>query len=385
MLILTFFKGAFNMKKQTFSRRPNNSGTVVKLSGKRRKPFIAKVTTGYDEIDGSQKQTSIGSFATRQEALEALSIYSMTKRNNISTEQLEVLGGNSYKVVSSFINRDLPTFEDIFTILYDTSFTNLTTSRQKAYKSAFKRLQTLHAQKINDISLFDLQDTIDKSSYEVGDKVLNDMKTICVKVFEYAVIHQYIKRDQDFTNYIQIKSKVIKEKEVNQRIFTNEEIQRLMALNTIESKIVLTYILTGCRPNELWNLKPSQIHLHEIYEGKEISYLITGSKTNAGKNRCVPIHKLIEPYITEVLNALKFKNQYYYRTNIFEPLMSSLNMLHIPYDTRHTFATLAKLYKVDDFSRKRIMGHKSNNITDDVYTHTLYSVLYEEINKIKIY
>ena len=30
-------------RKTTYKRRPNNSGTVVKLSGKRRKPYCARV------------------------------------------------------------------------------------------------------------------------------------------------------------------------------------------------------------------------------------------------------------------------------------------------------------------------------------------------------
>ncbi|STO37556.1 Uncharacterised protein [Gallibacterium anatis] len=32
-------------------RLPNGYGSVFKLSGKRRKPFIARKTIGYDEID----------------------------------------------------------------------------------------------------------------------------------------------------------------------------------------------------------------------------------------------------------------------------------------------------------------------------------------------
>ena len=73
-----------------------------------------------------------------------------------------------------------------------------------------------------------------------------------------------------------------------------------------------------------------------------------------------------------------------YRIKSFAPLMEELNLNHTPYDTRHTFATLTKIYKVDDFARKRIMGHKSNDLTDDTYTHTFKQNLYDEINKIQI-
>lgn len=96
--------------------------------------------------------------------------------------------------------------------------------------------------------------------------------------------------------------------------------------------------------------------------------MITGSKTEAGKDRIIPIHKTIQPFIVELLNAhddyliipgsTPNANQYY-RNHYFSKLMDRLNMNHTPYDTRHTFSTLAKLYKTDEFTRKRIMGHKS--------------------------
>ena len=78
-------------------------------------------------------------------------------------------------------------------------------------------------------------------------------------------------------------------------------------------------------------------------------------------------------------------NQYIeFRKNIFNNLMEQLNFTHTPYDTLHTFNTLAKLYNVNDFSRKRIVGHKSKDITDDVYTHTILNKLFDEMQKIKL-
>ena len=80
----------------------------------------------------------------------------------------------------------------------------------------------------------------------------------------------------------------------------------------------------------------------------------------------------------------KFDTPANFRSKCFYPYMDKLGLAHTPYDTRHTFATLAKLYSVDEFCRKRIMGHKSKDITDDVYTHTFKFKLFEEINKIEI-
>ena len=58
---------------------PNGYGSVSKLSGKRRKPYVARITTGweYDEEKESFKQLrpSLGTFAKRSEALAALAEY----------------------------------------------------------------------------------------------------------------------------------------------------------------------------------------------------------------------------------------------------------------------------------------------------------------------
>lgn len=55
---------------------PNGFGTVYKLSGNRRNPYVAKKTKGW-EIDpktGKSKQlyTVVGYYSTRKEALTAL-------------------------------------------------------------------------------------------------------------------------------------------------------------------------------------------------------------------------------------------------------------------------------------------------------------------------
>lgn len=58
---------------------PNGFGSVYKLPGKRRKPWAASKTTGW-EIDtktnqAKQVKKAIGYFSTRKEALEALTRY----------------------------------------------------------------------------------------------------------------------------------------------------------------------------------------------------------------------------------------------------------------------------------------------------------------------
>ena len=55
-------------------KRANGAGSVYKLGGKRRKPWIARFTTGYDD-QGNQTRLTIGTYATKKEAQTALDAY----------------------------------------------------------------------------------------------------------------------------------------------------------------------------------------------------------------------------------------------------------------------------------------------------------------------
>lgn len=72
--------------------------------------------------------------------------------------------------------------------------------------------------------------------------------------------------------------------------------------------------------------------------------------------------------------------QYY---NRFKNLTCALGMDHSPHETRHTFATLAKETKVDEYCLKLILGHNIADLTERVYTHRKKEQLLEEIKKIE--
>ena len=69
--------------------------------------------------------------------------------------------------------------------------------------------------------------------------------------------------------------------------------------------------------------------------------------------------------------------------NRFNKVMKQLNMNdHRPHETRHSFITLAKDYKVDEYVLKMIVGHKTADITERVYTHRTQSQLFAEMQKV---
>ena len=57
-------------------------------------------------------------------------------------------------------------------------------------------------------------------------------------------------------------------------------------------------------------------------------------------------------------------------------------MKHRLHDARHTFIIKAKFYKVDEYILKIIVGHKIDDVTENVYTHRTDVDLLKEINKI---
>ena len=372
-----------------FKRRPNGSGTVVKLSGRRRKPYCARVTL--DErnlINGEKKKLVIGTFETYLEALNALSLYSLTKNNTISKKEAMEIDPEVYQKVQDKMSKKVPTFLDIYYILDKDEFSLLSPHTQNSMHGAIKHLKKLHYLKIDQITLRMIQDVFDEDGSNHSTQV--HMKTICTKVFRYAVINQCIERNDDYTSYIRIAK--YEESDMH-RPYTINEILALKKADTPEAHIMLIFIYTGVRINELLNINRDNIHIDEKCDddGTErlISYMITGSKTKAGKNRIVPIHDDIKQFvIDELLKPEKRLVDVTYANFTTRTVLIKVNKLlnthHTMHDTRKTFATLCQMNNLNVYIRKKVLGHRMNDITFDVYTNESKNRLWTEVNKIKV-
>lgn len=372
-----------------YKRRPNGSGTVVKLSGRRRKPFCAKVTLDERNLtNGEKKRLVIGTFETYQEALNALSLYSLTVNNTISKKEAMEIDPEVYQKVQDKMSKKVPTFLDIYYILDKDEFSLLSPQTQNSMHGAIKHLKKLHYLKIDQITLRMIQDVFDEDGSNHSTQV--HMKTICTKVFRYAVVNQCIERNDDYTSYIRIAK--YEESDMH-RPYTINEILALKKADTPEAHIMLIFIYTGVRINELLNINRDNIHIDEKCDddGTErlISYMITGSKTKAGKNRIVPIHDDIKQYvIDELLKPEKRLVDVTYANFTTRTVLIKVNKLlnthHTMHDTRKTFATLCQMNNLNVYIRKKVLGHRMNDITFDVYTNESKNRLWTEINKIKV-
>ena len=55
-------------------RNPNGFGCVFKLNGKRRKPYVARITTGWTD-EGKQIYKNLGTYSNYKEAMQVLNDY----------------------------------------------------------------------------------------------------------------------------------------------------------------------------------------------------------------------------------------------------------------------------------------------------------------------
>lgn len=70
-------------KKHVYHRRSRGTGSIVKLSGNRKKPFVVNVTIGRDEDTGRQIKKCLGTFKSREDAETALSAYNLQRKGLI--------------------------------------------------------------------------------------------------------------------------------------------------------------------------------------------------------------------------------------------------------------------------------------------------------------
>lgn len=321
-------------------RLPNGYGSVSKLSGKRRKPWRASLPLQIAlQQDGTYKEIRpvLGYYRTRSEALQALAEFNRDP---------------------AIFNATVMTFSQLYELWAKEKYKDATKNTVSLYKVAYSRCEPIKNQKLSKLtnrSLQRLADTV-ASTYSTRKAVCE----LLSQVFRFAVKNNIIDR-----NPAESLQKGKQEVKIKRRPFTPEEVEKLWnEPQSMERDCVLILIYTGMRVNELYTLKTADAHLAD-------RYVIGGSKTEAGKNRIIPLSRKIMWLIeglqgsgTERLLLPDHKTHgYYARINRY---LAKIN--HKPHDTRYTFASLAENAGLPRLTTAKIMGHASGNITQDLYT-----------------
>lgn len=341
-------------------KKANGNGSISKLSGIRRKPYIARVTLGWDEKTGRQIRKTIGTFVTQKEAQKALIDY---LDNPYDLDLANIL------------------FKDVYEKWSRLKYPKVSHSAILGYQSAYNNVEKLHNMKIKDIKARHLQEAIDSCSK--GQATKKKIKFLFGQMFAYAMQNDIITKD--YSEFVDIGKA---SEESKREPFSNKEIGLLWKhIDNIEFiDTILIMIYSGFRIGELLELETKNIDL--------INMTMTGGlKTEAGKNRLVPIHPKILPLIEKRYNkdnqyliinfkGMKMKYDNYYKEK-FIPIMEQLNMKHRPHDCRHTFATLLSNANANATAIKKMIGHESYVTTEKIYTHKDIEELRKNVELIK--
>lgn len=319
---------------------PNSYGSVTKLSGKRRKPWIVRLTDGYTIENGTthQNRKTLGYYKTRSEALAALAEYNKKPYD---------------------INIASVTFAEIYK-LWIAGKINVTQHSMTRYGIMFDHSKPLHDYPMSAIRVKDMQQILDSGS--LGYATQRVLLSLWSQMFDYALANDIV--DKDYSAFVKVSAAAPEE---IHKPFTEADIDKLWE-NLQTADLILILIYTGFRCGELLKIKPSDINTAD--------WTVTGgSKTEAGRNRIVPIHTRIQPLITARLEACRsdtlLNGMTYSQLNTaFKRTLSDCGIsTHLLHDTRHTFATRADNYGLNPICIKRILGHADKDVTGKVYTH----------------
>lgn len=359
-------------------RNPNGYGGISHLGGNRRNPFRVRITSGWecDEKTGRMKQkySTLGYYPTRKAAMMALAKYNESP----------------YDIDASKV-----TLKEVYEKWSLRHFVDMGESSRAQYKALFKKFKTVENMKMTDIRKMHLQSIFDNNP-DLSQSYQNKMKSLLKQIYKYCIEHDIVQKD--YSQFIAITAKG--KKESIHAPFKPEEIRLLWDnlnfgtplqyskkdtrdIYPVDTVLILIY--TGMRPGELLIVENDNVFLED-------RYIIGGFKTEAGKDRVIPIHEDIYPLIKKRKEQggkylIKYKSDNpptleQYRNYFWDPIIESFKLSHLPHDGRHTFATFADQAEINPMMVKRIMGHSIQDITQGVYTHKEAPELVEAVNKI---
>lgn len=351
-------------------RMGNGNGSVFKMKDKRRKPWRAVVTLKieYDEEKGKsiQKRRLIGNYATQKEAMAALNDY-LQNPYDIDTHKI--------------------TFSELYERWSSEHFEKIVPSAARTWKSAYSYFKPLYDMRFMDIRPNHIEGCIRDA--DIGGSTKQRMKSLCNMLYRYALKYEIVT-----VNYASLCDSVKRPAPQIIRIPFSEEEERILWDNVAFPFVdmVLIGIYSGWRPQELAILKIADVDLeNRTFTG--------GLKTDAGRNRTIPIHsKIYELVKQNYEKAVEMESEYLFNDENgqqgtfltydkyrgrFNKINKKLHLSHKPHDTRHTFITKGKAAGMDEYLLKIIVGHEISDVTEKVYTHRTIEELKSEIEKIQ--
>lgn len=342
-------------------RLPNGFGQISRVKGNLRSPYRAMVTVGKTP-EGHPICKLLqprAYFPTYNDAYTALLEYNR----------------DPYAMESK-------TLAELYTMWSDDFFVDLSESAISKYKQCWRYCSDIQHMRVRDIRVRHVRSIMDKSD---SAQTVKYIKTMFNLMLDKAV--EYEMTDKNYARMFNLDKSITKavSTTVKKHIpFEDWEIQRIEEnINALPAaKLILIQCYSGWRPRELITLKREDVNINDwTFTG--------GMKSDAGKNRVVPIHSKIRDWVKEYYDH---GEEYLFGKMTYNRLLQQFNDVvyylelkneHRPHDGRAHFITACKNAGVDEYAIKYMVGHAIRDITEDVYTTRSVEWLREEIEKIK--
>ena len=371
-------------------RLPNGFGTITELKGRNlRNPFRVMVSVGKDmygkPIHKSLKPQSM--FPTYKEAYEALLQYNR----------------DPYELDSVL------TVEELYKKWSDKYFKGLSSDASaRTIKAAWAYCSSVYNIRARDLRARHIKGCIEEGYIVTNDgvkryaspSIKTRIKSLFNLMLDYAEEYEIV--DKNYARTFKLSEDIVKDIANAKRDhidYTKEEMQKLWSnlydVNYVD--VVLIQCYSGWRPQELGLLELKNIDL-------ENWFFTGGIKTEAGKDRMVPIHPKIRNLVKDrYKEALSLGSDYLinctdvkthrnstkmtydkYRNRLAKIVKElELNPEHRAHDGRVQFATMAKNANMDEYALKYMMGHKIQDVTENTYVKRKPEWLMAEMMKIK--
>lgn len=310
---------------------------------------MVRVTKGWTE-DGKQEFQVLGYFEKRPEAIQFLADYNRAPFN---------------------LDYAKVTFREVYELWSKDAFPKMKDGVVSVHRSTFNAHCTaLYDLPYRKIRQHDFQDVIDSCprGYSVKCAIRNLFKHLDAWAYDRDIIYKMYSVNLDVGE-----SPVTSDR----TIYTDEEVRKLFTLvgNPFVDE-TLVQIYTGFRVSEILSLTKSHIDLEQ-------QIITAGGKTKAGTNRIVPIHPDILPIIKAHLGDGKLFPHTGSQQNHLVRRKKELEALgfdHTSHECRHTFRSKLDSANANKVAIDLLMGHKSADVGERVYTHKTIDELRAAIN-----
>ena len=358
---------------------------MYKRSDVRTRPWVAVAPARYvtDPETGKIKavRERLRSFATAREAKDALEEFRRaptTKVNITFAGVYEEWSEIAFRTISKQTKDNYTASYAKFSSLYNETFRDLRTGQYQAvidyYSAPFPAVKNDGSPKLDNTGHPVMSKPLSFSS-------LSKMKALLTQLYDYAMQNDIVHKN--YATFLTLP----KQEKAPKDCFTEQELRQIeSAVGSVpHADSILLMCYTGFRIAEFLELQP------ENYDTTNHA-LIGGKKTDAGRNRIVPVHQRVQDILDKKLAMggetiiCDEKGRAYtpdsFRRRCYYPALDEIGVRRLtPHATRHTFATRLSAAGARTEDIQALAGHEDYEMTANTYIHQDIATLRRAIEK----